>query len=58
MDILYLDFSKTFDIVPYEILIDNLLKYRLDMQTVRWIKNLLNEQAEMMAVSGASLAGV
>lgn len=30
VDILYLDFSKTFDIVPHEILIDNLLKYRLE----------------------------
>ena len=39
VDIVYLDFSKAFDTVSHKILIDRLLMYRLDEQTVRWIEN-------------------
>ena len=39
VDIVYLDFSKAFDTASCKILIENLLKYGLDEQTVKWIEN-------------------
>jgi len=37
--IVYLDFSKAFNPVSHKVLIDKLLKFGLDEQTVRWIEN-------------------
>ena len=39
VDIVLLDFGKVFNTVPHKILTEKLLKYGLDKQTVRWIKN-------------------
>ncbi|GAB0177311.1 mitochondrial enolase superfamily member 1 [Grus japonensis] len=44
VDIVYLDFRKAFDTAFHKILIEKLLKYGLDEQTVRWIENWLNGQ--------------
>lgn len=38
-DALYLDFSKAFNAVSYNILIDKLTKCGLDQWTVRWTEN-------------------
>ena len=43
-DVVYLSFSKAFDAVSHNILIDKLTKYRLGKWTVRWIENWLNSQ--------------
>ncbi|KAK4830805.1 hypothetical protein QYF61_013734 [Mycteria americana] len=43
-----LDFRK--------ILIEKLLMYRLDVQTVRWIENWLNGQAQRVVISGNCLS--
>lgn len=43
LDIAYLDFSKAFDIVSYNILIDQLTKQELDKWTVRQTENRLND---------------
>ena len=40
VDIVYLDFSKVFDTVSHQILIEKKMKYRLDKQTVRWTENV------------------
>ncbi|KAK4830628.1 hypothetical protein QYF61_012453 [Mycteria americana] len=45
MDIVYLDFSKAFNTVFHKICIEELMKYGLDEQTVRWIENWLNDQS-------------
>ena len=45
-DVVYLDFSKAFDIIAYNIIIGGLTKYRLDRRTVKWIKNWLNDWAQ------------
>lgn len=49
MGIVFLDFSKVFDIVPHKIL----FKYVLDGQTVRCVESLLNGQAPRVVISGA-----
>lgn len=42
VDIVYLDFKKLFDTVSHTDLINKLMKYGLDRQTVRWIQSWLN----------------
>jgi len=39
VDVVYLDFSRAFDTVFHRILVDELLMYGLDKQTVRWTEN-------------------
>ena len=39
VDIVYLDFSKAFDTVSAMNLIEELMMYRLEEQTVRWAEN-------------------
>ncbi|PKU38678.1 rna-directed dna polymerase from mobile element jockey- hypothetical protein [Limosa lapponica baueri] len=46
VDIVYLDFSKAFDTVSHNILIDKLRKCGLDEWTVRWIENWLSGRAQ------------
>ena len=52
VDIVYLAFSKAFDTVSQKILIEKLMMYGLDEQTVRWIENWLNVQAQRVVISG------
>ena len=42
VDIVYLHFSKAFDTVSHKFLIEKLLIYGLDVQTVQWIENWPN----------------
>jgi len=53
MDVAYLDFSKAFDTVSYNILIGKLRKCGLDEWTVKWIKNWLNGRTQSVVISGA-----
>lgn len=53
VDIAYLSFSKAFDTDPSKILIEMLLKYGLDEQMLRWVKQWLNDLALGVIVSGA-----
>jgi len=39
VDVVYLDFSKAFDTIPYSILLEKLAAHGLDGCTLRWIKN-------------------
>jgi len=39
VDVVYLDFSKAFDIVFHNILIGKLRKYGLGEWTVRWVES-------------------
>jgi len=53
VDVVYLDFSKAFDTVSHNILIDKLRKCGVDEWTVRWIENWLNGRAQRVVISGA-----
>jgi len=53
MDVVYLDFSKTFDTVSHNILLGKLRKYGLDEWSVSWIENWLNGRAQRVIISGA-----
>ena len=51
MGIVYLDFRKGFDTVSHKILIEKLMKYRLDEQTARWTENWLKGWAQRVVIS-------
>lgn len=51
VDFVYLDFSNIFGTVSCNIVSDKLMKYGLDKWTVRWSENLLNCQAQRVAIS-------
>ncbi|KAK4823429.1 LOW QUALITY PROTEIN: hypothetical protein QYF61_002115 [Mycteria americana] len=46
VDVIYLDFSKAFDTVSHNILLEKLVAHGLDRCTLRWVKNWLNGQAQ------------
>lgn len=39
VDIIHLDFSKAFDLAPYDILVKNLALYGINRAHVKWLKN-------------------
>ena len=53
MAVVYLDFSKAFDTVSHNILLEKLRNCGLDEWSVRWIENWLNGRTERVVISGA-----
>jgi len=53
VDVVYLDFSKTFDTVSHNILLGKPRKCGLDEWSVRWIENWLNGRARRVVIGGA-----
>jgi len=53
LDVVYLNFSKAFDTVSHNILIDKLRKCGLDEWSVRWIENWLNGRTQRVVICGA-----
>jgi len=52
VDVVYLDFSKAFDMVSHNILLGKLRKCGLDEWSVRWIENWLNGRTQRVIISG------
>ncbi|KAK4822673.1 hypothetical protein QYF61_019040 [Mycteria americana] len=52
VDVVYLDFSKTFDTVSHSILLEKLAAHGLDGCTLRWVKNWLDGRAQRVVVNG------
>jgi len=48
----YLDFSKAFDIVPHNVLVEKLAAHSLDGRMLCWVKQWLDDQAQKVVVSG------
>ncbi|KAK4812550.1 hypothetical protein QYF61_008895 [Mycteria americana] len=52
VDVVYLDFSKAFDMVSHGILLEKLAAHGLDGCTFRWVKNWLDGRAQRVVVNG------
>ncbi|CAM4678407.1 unnamed protein product [Caretta caretta] len=53
VDVLFLDFSKAFDMVSHNILASKLKKYGLDERTIRWIESWLDCRAQWVVINGS-----
>ena len=52
VDVVYLDFSKAFDIISHSILLKKLPAHVLDGCTLRWVTNCLAGRAQRVVVNG------
>ena len=50
MDLVYLDFSKAFDMVFHSIVITKLVRYGLDKWTIKWVEIWLDCQAQRVQI--------
>ncbi|CAM5162260.1 unnamed protein product [Natator depressus] len=53
VDAVYLDFSKAFDTVSHDLLINKLGKCNLDGATIRWVHNWLENHSQRVIISGS-----
>ncbi|CAM4643331.1 unnamed protein product [Lepidochelys kempii] len=51
VDLLFLDFSKAFDMVSHSILASKLKKYGLDQWNIRWIESWLDRRAQWVVIN-------
>ncbi|KAF7244883.1 RNA-directed DNA polymerase from mobile element jockey [Varanus komodoensis] len=52
--VVYLDFSKAFDKVPHDILVEKLRSFGIHQSTVRWIRAWLTVRKQKVTISGES----
>ena len=52
VDVVYLDFSKAFDTVPHNILVEKLAAHVLDGCILHWVKHWLDGWAQRVMVNG------
>ncbi|CAM4570112.1 unnamed protein product [Lepidochelys kempii] len=53
VDVIYLDFSKAFDMVSHSILASKLKKYGLDEWIIKWIEIWLDCRAQRVVINGS-----
>ncbi|CAM5165957.1 unnamed protein product [Eretmochelys imbricata] len=53
VDVLFLDFSKAFDMISHSILASKLKKYGLDEWTIRWIESWLDHRAQWVVINSS-----
>ena len=54
VDVVFLNFSKAFDTVPHNILLDKLSSCEMNRYMVRWVKNWEKGRAQRVVVNGAT----
>lgn len=54
VDVIYLDFSKAFDTLSHNILLEKLAGHGLDKSTPHWIQNWLDGWVQRVVVNGAT----
>ncbi|XP_058032073.1 RNA-directed DNA polymerase from mobile element jockey isoform X1 [Ahaetulla prasina] len=54
VNIIYLDFSKAFDKVDHNLLLDKVEKCGLDSTTTRWIRNWLTNRTQRVVLNGTT----
>jgi len=52
IDMIIMDFSKAFDVVPHNRLINKLQRYGIQNTTLVWIRNFLKHRSQRVVVSG------
>ena len=52
-DVIYLEVSKVFDMVPHNIFVSRLERYAFDRWTFHWTSNWLQYQAQRVVVNGS-----
>ena len=52
-DILSFDFSRAFDSVPHDLLIEQLATYNLHSQSLKWFKSFLTSRCQQVRVKDA-----
>ena len=53
-DVVVLDFSKAFDVVPHQCLLHKLDHYEIRRTTLNWIQNFLTNRTQKVVVDGSS----
>ena len=53
-DVVVLDFSKAFDVVPHQRLLHKLDHYGIRGTTLNWIQNFLTNRTQKVVVDGSS----
>ncbi|CAM5165131.1 unnamed protein product [Natator depressus] len=53
VDVLFLDFSKAFDMLSHSILVSKLKKYGLDECTIGWVESWLDCRAQRVVINGS-----
>uniref|UniRef100_A0A8B9BBZ3 Reverse transcriptase domain-containing protein n=1 Tax=Anser brachyrhynchus TaxID=132585 RepID=A0A8B9BBZ3_9AVES len=53
-DVIFLDFSKAFDMVSHRILLDKMSSIQLNKNIIRWVSNWLRGRAQRVVVNGAT----
>ena len=56
VDVVYLDFSKAFDTVPQNILVEKLAAHGVDGCMLHWVKHWLDVWAQRVAVNGVKFS--
>ncbi|KAF7252806.1 Proto-oncogene c-Rel [Varanus komodoensis] len=54
VDVDYLDFSKAFDKVPHDVLVEKLRSFGIHQSTARWIRAWLTDRKQRITISGES----
>ena len=52
VDVVYLDFSKAFDTVPHNTLMEKRVAHSLDVRMLCWVKPWMDDLAQSIAVNG------